>query len=129
MATQLNDINVIINNKTIFYVADSLTWVLGLGEYASRNAVVGGGQTEKIFSKDLASKIGKVKLSIPSTEEGLADMRAWKTNDDENVVELVGPSGTNFTAIFTKAGIMNDPEISAATDGNIEIEFESNPAQ
>ena len=45
------------------------------------------------------------------------------------VVELIGPSGTNFTKIFTQAAIMDDPESNAATDGNIELEFRANPAQ
>lgn len=129
MATQLNDIVILVNNVQIAYTADSLAWKDGFGDYNVRNAVTGGGQTEQVFSKDLSTKFGMVKFSIPTTEENEANKRAWKANDNNNVVELIGPSGTDFTKIFTQASILEDPESNAATDGNIEIEFQSNPAQ
>ena len=129
MASQLNDITILVNNQQIAYTSDSLSWKDGYGDYAVRNAIVGGGQTEQIFSKDLASKIGMVKFSIPTTIENDALKRAWKGNDNNNVVELIGPTDTKFSKIFTQAAILEDPEASAATDGNIEVEFQSNPAQ
>lgn len=129
MANQLNDIAILVNSVQIAYTADSLKWVDGFGEYSVRNAVVGGGQTEQVFSKDLATKVGKVMFSIPTTSENDALKRAWKSNGNANVVELVGPPDDQFTKIFTSAAITNDPEASAATDGQIEIEFSSNPAQ
>lgn len=129
MGSQLNDIIILVNNKQIAYTADSLSWKDGLGESSVRNAVVGGGQTEQIYSEDLATKVGMAKFSMPTTVENEALKREWKVNKNENVVELVGPSGTNFSKIFTSAAILDDPESNAATDGNIEIEFQSNPAQ
>lgn len=129
MSTQLNDIAILVNNQQVAYVADSLSWKDGFGEYSVRNAVVGGGQTERIFSQDLASKFGMVKFSMPSTVENEANKRAWKNNKDQNVVELIGAGGTKFTKIYTGAAIIEDPETNAATDGNIEIEFNTNPAQ
>ena len=129
MATQLNDITILVNNTAVAYTADSLSWKDGLGDYAIRNAVVGGGQTEQVFSQDLASKKGMVKMSMPSTVENEANKRAWKINKNANVIELIGPSGSGFSKIFTQAAILEDPETNAATDGDIEINFESNPAQ
>lgn len=128
MATQLNDIVVLINNQQIAYTPDSLEWSDGFGEYNIRNAVVGGGQTEQIFSQDLATKIGKVKFSMPSTAENEQLKRDWKVNNNNNVVELIGAPGTNLAKVFTSAAVGPDPTTSAATDGNIEIEFMSNPA-
>ena len=125
----MNDIAVLVNNDVIAYTADSLSWKDGFGDYAIKNAIVGGGQTEQIFSKDLSTKIGMVKFSIPTTEENESLKKEWKANDNNNVVELVGPTDSGFTKIFTLAAILEDPESSAATDGNIEIEFNSNPAQ
>lgn len=129
MASQLNDISIMVNNVQVAYTADSLSWKDGLGEYSIRNAVVGGGQTEQVFSKDLSSKFGMVKFSMPTTDENEGNKRDWKSNDNNNVVELIGPSGSTFTKIFTQGAILEDPESNAATDGNIEIEFQSNPAQ
>ena len=129
MATQLNDIIILVNNEQIAYTADSLSFADGKGEYSLRNAVVGGGETEQVFSKDLSTKIGMVKFSMPTTVENVALVRSWKSNDNNNVVELIGATDASFSRIFTGAAILNDPEASAATDGNIEIEFKSNPAQ
>ena len=129
MSLQMNDITILVNNQPVAYTADSLAWKDGFGVYAVRNAVVGGGQTEKIFSKDLSSKFGMVKFSMPTTAENETLKRDWKVNDDNNVVELIGPSGSGFTRVFSQAAILEDPESSGATDGNIEVEFNSNPAQ
>ncbi len=129
MATQLNDIVILVNNQQIGYAPDSLSWKDGFGDYAIRNAVVGGGQTEQIFSKDLGSKFGMVKFALPTTVENESLKRAWKSNDNNNVVELIGPTSGKFAKIFTQAAILEDPESNAATDGNIEIEFQANPAQ
>lgn len=128
MASQLNDVIILVNNVQLAYSADSLSWKDGFGDYSVRNAVVGGGQNEQVFSKDLASKFGMVKFSLPTTEENEALKRAWKANNNNNVVELVGPVGSTFAKVFTQACILEDPESNAATDGNIEITFNTNPA-
>ena len=129
MATQLNDVIILVNDVQVAYTADSLSWKDGFGTYSVRNAVVGGGQTEQVFSKDLSSKFGMVKFSMPTTEENEALKRAWKANSNNNVIELVGASGSKFTKVFTQGAILDDPESNAATDGNIEVEFNTNPAQ
>jgi len=129
MATQLNDLTILVNNQQIAYAADSLSYKDGFGEYKVRNAVVGGGETEQVFSKDLATKFGMVKFSMPSTKENDDNKRVWKINDNNNVVELIGPGGSGFTKIFTQASILEDPETAVSQDGNIEVEFNSNPAQ
>jgi len=129
MALQMNDITILVNDVVIAYTADSLSAKDGFGDYVIRNAIVGGGQTEQVFSKDLATKIGMVKFSMPTTVENEAFKREWKSNDNNNVVELVGPNGSGFTKIFTLAAILEDPESNFASDGNIEVEFNSNPAQ
>jgi len=128
MATQLNDISLIINNNPVAYEADSLKWRDGFGEYSCRNAVVGGGQTLKIFSKDLKSKFGMVSFALPSTAESEALKREFKINNDQNTIELIGPEGLNFSKTFTQACLTTDPETSAAVDGQIECEFSTDPA-
>ena len=131
MANLLNDITISVNNDPVAYTADSLSWKDGFGTYVITNAVVGGGQTEQIFSKDLASKFGMIKFSMPTTAENQKLKREWKSNNNNNVVELTGSpaDGDDFTLIFTLAAILEDPESNAASDGVIEIEFNSNPAQ
>ena len=129
MTSQLNDLSIVVNNVQISYTADSLSWKDGFGEYNVRNAVVGGGETEPITSQNLESKKGMVKWSMPSTIAHEELKRAWKTNFDRNVIEIFAADGQAFTKVFERATMINDPETSAATDGNIEVEFETARAQ
>lgn len=126
---QLNNVSILVNNDIVAYEANSLSYHDGIGEYSTRNAVVGGAQTEQIFSEDLSTNFGMVKFSLPSTEENANLVRQWKLNRNNNVVELVGPDGGDFNRIFTQAGIMGNPEVNMSTDGVVEVEFRSNPAQ
>ncbi len=128
MANQLNNVSIFVNNAQISYTAGTLTSRDGFAEYQVRNAVLGGGQSEQVFSEVLESKFGMVKWSVPTTPENKKLTREWKANRNNNVVELVGPEGSNFTRVFSQASILNDPEADYSTDGNIEVEFNSNPA-
>lgn len=129
MSNQLNNVAILVNNDIIAYEANSLSYDDGFGEFNVRNAVVGGGQTEQVFSEDLATKFSKVKFTLPSTEDSAKLVREWKNNLNNNVVELVGTRGSTFTRIFTQASIQGNPEVNLSTDGTVEIEFMSNPAQ
>jgi len=75
MANQLNNVAVLVNNDIIAYEANTLSYDDGFGEYNVRNAVIGGGQTEQVFSEDLATKFSMVKFSMPSTEDSAALVR------------------------------------------------------
>ena len=129
MADQLNNVAILVNNDIVAYEANTLSYDDGFGEFSVRNAVVGGGQTEQVFSEDLATKFSMVKFSLPSTEDNAKLVREWKSNRNNNVVELVSATGGNFTRIFTQASIQGNPEVNLSTDGSVEIEFRSNPAQ
>ena len=129
MADQLNNIAVLVNNDVVAYEANTLSYADGFGEFNVRNAVVGGGQTEQVFSEDLSTKFGMVKFSLPSTNDSAKLIREWKNNRNNNVVELMSATGGDFTRIFTQGSIQGDPEVNLSTDGNVEVEFRTNPAQ
>lgn len=128
MSVQLNNVAIFVNNEIVAYEANTLSYNDGLGEYSVRNAVVGGGQTEQVFSEDLSTKFAMVKFSLPSTEDSAKLVRKWKTNRNNNVVELMSATGGNFTRVFTQSSIQGNPEVNLSTDGSVEIEFMSNPA-
>lgn len=129
MTDQLNNIAVLVNNDIIAYEANTLSYDDGFPEANVRNAVVGGGQTEQIFSEDLATQFGMVKFSLPSTAGNAKLVREWKNNKNNNVVELMSATGGDFTRNFTQASVQGKPEVNLSTDGNVEILFHSNPAQ
>ena len=129
MSNQLNNVAILVNNDVVAYEANSLSYDDGFGEYNVRNAVVGGGETEQVFSEDLATKFGMVKFTLPSTEESAKLVREWKNNKNNNVVELLGTKGSDFTRIFTQASYQGTAEVNISTDGTVEVEWKSNPAQ
>lgn len=128
MSTQLNNVFIRINNEQIAYTADSLKFSLGKGEASMRSATAGGDQVDVIFSQDLSSLVGKVSFAMPATEENIAYVRKTKNNRNQNVVELVGATGSSFTVTFGGMAIVNDPEYNLSSDGNIDLEFHGNPA-
>ena len=129
MATQLADATLIINNVVIYYIPNTLSFSEGLGEQTVRAASGGGGQVEQIYSRNIESNFGKINVEIPSTVDNIAAARQWKTNKNENVVQIVGntPEGV-VTRTFTQASILNDYEVQLGADTNIPVEFKSNPA-
>ena len=130
MADQLNNVAILVNNDIIAYEGNTLSYADGFGEYSVRNAVIGGGQTEQVFSEDLTTKFGMVKFSLPSTEDSAKLIREWKNNKNNNVIELQSSTGgAQFTRIFTQGSSQGDPEVNLSTDGSVEVEFRSNPAQ
>lgn len=129
MTTQITALTLMINNEVVGYVAGTLSFKDGAGTSVVTNAVVGAEATEQIFSEDLSSKFGMVKFEMPTTEENEIAKRKWKANRNNNVIELIGPRGTNFARVFTQAASLEDPETNIATDGTIAMEFASNPAQ
>lgn len=129
MSVQLNNVAILVNNDVVAYEANTLSYDDGFGEYSVRNAVVGGGQTEQVFSEDLATRFSMVKFSLPSTNDSAKLVREWKNNRNDNVIEIMSATGGDFTRIFTQASIQGNPEVNLSTDGTVEIEFRSNPAQ
>ena len=130
MSNLLNNVAILVNNDIIAYEANTLSYADGFGEYQVRNAVIGGGQTEQVFAEDLSTKFGMVKFSLPSTEDSAKLIREWKNNLNNNVVELQSSTGgAQFARIFTQAAILGNPEVNLSTDGNVEVEFNSNPSQ
>lgn len=130
MSVQLNNVALFVNNDVVAYEANTLSYNDGFGEYNVRNAVIGGGQTEQVFSEDLATKFSMVKFALPSTDDSAALIREWKNNRNDNVVEIQATTGgSTFTRVFTQASIKENPEVNLSTDGTVEVEFMANPAQ
>ena len=129
MSQQLNDLVIRVNNEQIFYMPETLVFSNGLGENKKRFITSGGGLGETNTAKDLTTRIGKVKFSLPATTESEELKTQWQTNLEGNSVQLIGPAGSNFKGkVFSNATVVNDPETNATTDGTIDVEFETDPA-
>lgn len=129
MSVQLANALVTVNNDPVAIIPNSLMYTEGLGEQTIRAASTGGGQTEQIYADDIESNFSTINFDIPATVENIARAREWKTNKNQNVVQIMGstPEG-NVTRTFTQAAFLNNYEVALGSDTNISIEFKSNPA-
>jgi len=128
--TQINNLAFYVNGEQVAYEPDSLTWKDGLGVSNVRNVVVGGGVTQQIFSEDIKTKFGTVMVALPTTVTNIKNTRAWKVNKNQNTLEIMGTiDGVTLSRIFTNASIGDEPENKTATEGTIDLEWKSNPAQ
>lgn len=129
MGVQVSDPLVAVNNDPVAVVPNSVMFTEGLGEQSIRAASAGGGQTEQIFSNNIESNFSTVKFSMPATIENIAKAREWKSNRNQNVVQITGrtPEG-RVSRSFTQAAILNDYEVGLGTETNVDMEFKSNPA-
>ena len=129
MPTQLANPLVTVNNDPVGVIPNSVVFTEGLGEQKTRAVSRGGKNVEQIYSIDLESGFSMVKFEIPATVSSISQAREWKSNDNKNVVQIVGetPEGV-ITRTFTQASLLNNYEVPLGSETNISIEFTSNSA-
>ncbi len=116
---------VIINNDSIPIVPNTLKYTEGFGEYKTRAASGGGGQTETVFSENAELKISKVMFELYPTPENIKLLRAWKANLNNNVIEI---QAEGFNRVFTNSSLANEYEVEVGADTTTATEWESDPA-
>ena len=129
MSIQLSDAAVLVNDEVVAIVPNSLKYTEGLGEQSVRAASVGGGAVEQVYSRDLETALSKCMFDIHTTPANVKLARSWKTNANQNVVQIAGSTSEgDMTRTFTQAAMTGDPEIEIGSEGMINIEFQSNAA-
>lgn len=124
---QLTDATLIINNEVVGIKPNSLSMTEGLGEADSRPQSVGGGRIEQVYSINLETAMSVVKFALRSTVENVALLRSWKTNRNQNVIQVVASnSDGDLSRTVTQALVSNDPEIPFGSDADIEVEMKGN---
>ena len=127
----INNLALIINNETIPYKPNSLSFCDGKGEYKARSMTTGGGGVDVIFTEDAESKIGTVKFSVEATDYMNEKIRTWK---EARLVYVqlaemnYGSFSGNFTRSFPVMTLVTNPETKASVDGDTELEFHGTPS-
>lgn len=129
MSTQLADATVTVNNEVWGIVPNTLSFNEGQGEQTVKAVSVGGGKTEQIYSHNVESNFSMVKFEVYATVLDIENVKAAKSNRNNNVVQIVGstPEG-RITRTFTQAALLNDVEKALGADTTIPVEFNANPA-
>jgi len=116
-----------VNGDTIAIKPNSFSYTEGFGERKVRVASSGGGATTQITSEDIETRISTCRFMLYSTEDSVALIRDWQDRRSANAIEVSDKDV--FKRNFQKAIITNDPNVALGVDGEIEVEFTSNPAR
>lgn len=126
MAQGFSTPTVIINNENVSINPNSLEFDEGFGEYTKRVESAGGGSVSTVSTRDISTAKSAFKFSLVNTAANIEKAREWKNNFDNNVVQITGDD--NLTRSFTSAQVSNQYTVMATADGEIALEWESDPA-
>jgi hypothetical protein len=121
-----------INNIDVKFKPNTLSFTEGFGEYKVRARSGGGGATDTIFSRDIETAYSTVKFNLLTTKDQVELARLWKSKDNTNTITITDSDSQGNQLIsrtFKFAAMINDPPVNITADGDVEIEFHSDPAQ
>jgi len=126
MAELISTPSIVINNENIKIKPNSFSYTEGFGEAIKRTESAGGGSVSTVTARNIETAKSMIKFTLEPLAENADKVREWKNNFESNVIQATGEN--NFTRSFTSAVLINDPEIGLSADGEISLEWESDPA-
>lgn len=133
MATKALSVpSVKVNNDIIGIVPNTFKYVSGDGEVTVRAASTGGNNAISVHTQDAETMFSKVMFSVYPTGDNLAFIRDWKADVAGNTIDAMqkGVGGSkDFSLAFKGCSLTNDPEVNAAADGVIELEWAGDRAE
>ena len=120
----LSNPTVEIDNDVVGIIPNSLSYKIGRGDINMRPQATGN-NVENIRTENAETKKGMVKLSLYNTKTNTDLYEKWQ--DQIDGVSIRFHDG-GFTKSFNRMSIITDPEVNLGADGNIELEFEGQPA-
>lgn len=128
MATNTNfNLALIINNKPVAYVPNSLSYDTGEPESNSRAASTGGRNTESRYSENMETAIGEVMFDLYPDAITEDFIKEWKGNGAENQI-LITNNKTNYTETFSNIALTNKVKRDPTFDGVVSFEWKGDPA-
>lgn len=118
---------VCVNGTVVAVKPNSFSYTEGFGERKVRVASSGGGSTTQITSEDIETQTSMCKFMLYATSDNVELIRGWQDKRNANAIEVTDKD--EFKRNFKKAIITNDPNIALGVDGEVEIEFVTNPAK
>jgi hypothetical protein len=122
----LSNPTVKINNVVVMPKANSVSIASGKGEKTVKGVSSGGGFVDVAVSEDVETKVGKIKMSFPTTQENIEILRSWQSIDI-SIGNVVSVTEDNFHAVMVGAIVINDPEMMIGVDESFEVEFHGRP--
>lgn len=124
MTIALIDGQVVINDKVIAVVPNSVERNYGRGETNVRTQSNGNGKVSVVHSVNQETAKSKFKLSVIPSAESVGLVDSWKLNTGLNTIQYMA-QGVYET--YEQMSVVNDFTIPDSNDGVIAIEFEGKP--
>lgn len=123
--TALATPQLIVNDIVFLIKPNSLSYTEGFGERKVRVKSAGGGSKVIVVTRDLESEYSMVKFTAFTEDVSIETIRGWQEKLAANTIRF---SDAGLQRAVTQAIVTNDPEINFGVDGEIDIEFQGNPA-
>lgn len=114
----------VINNVTVAYLPNTLSFTEGIPEKKLRAQTAGGGSVQMVYTTNVETQFSNVKFSLTTTADHIQAIKDWENHDFDNAISL---TDAGLTRYGSNAGIINKPDISTGVDGKIDIEFQCDP--
>jgi len=120
-----------VNDLTVPIIGNSATYTDGFGESDNIPESAGGNAVQMVVVRDVSTFFSTVKFSVKNTNTNAELVRAWKSRDGDNVIEIDGQNQLaplTFSRSFQDAVLTNDVEVGLGADSEIELEWKTAPA-
>jgi hypothetical protein len=116
-----------INDDTIKYKNNSLTFKIGKGEKKIRSQSAGGNSIDIVETVDGETKIAIVKFIMLTTAENLSLYESWQDAGKGGNTIRLSEKESDLTLSFRKMSLISDEEITTGAEGEFAIEFQGPP--
>lgn len=125
MPISLSTPTILVNNVPVAIKPNSFSWDEGDGDKNIRIASVGGGSIQTFTGEDVETKMSNPKFTMFTSPENLALLKNWRAPGSSNVIQATAPG---FSRTFSNAVLLTKTPITTGVEGEMEVEFQSDPA-
>lgn len=116
---------ILVNNEVIGIKPNSFEYDEGFGERNVRTKSAGGASRQIVVTRNVETEKSTVKFVLFTEDSSISVVRQWLNNIDANVIQA---SDSGFNRTFNQAIITGNPTNGLGVDGEIPLEWESQPA-
>lgn len=116
-----------VNDRTIEYVPNTLSYKGGKGNVEVRFQTAGGGTGSTVITQDAETKVSMIKFDLLTEKTNVELKDEWLELSVALAGNVIRVSDPGFTIAFRNMRITEDPEVSIGSDGKFTVEFKGDP--
>ena len=116
---------ILVNGATVGIKPNSFDYDEGFGERNVRVKSAGGSSRQMVVTENVETQKSGIKFTLLTEDTSITIVRGWLALKDQNIIQA---GDVGFDRVFNQAIITNVPKNMLGVDGEMEIEWESQPA-